>query len=104
MKYFADITANESIPQSKPMIVEQLKLSCLPQLETIGEDFIYLCLEIYNTTDDPNNLVYTNKDTCLDFPYRKNDDRSIVFNPNCEIKGDTLIVMYQAKQNLFFSG
>ena len=106
VKYLAKIIADSNVPPSKAMMLDEIKLSCLPQLESLGDENIYLCIEIFNTTDDPNNLVYTNVDNCFEKPYKRQSDNPtpIIFNPNCEIKNDTLIVIHQAKQNIIFSG
>lgn len=100
VQYCADVIANQDIPVTPRVILQQVILNCMPKLDAGGGEMQSdgeLILEIHAKTREK---ITVHKST-ISLPFNPEVERdAIVFTVNCVVQGDVQIDLYTSKIGL----
>jgi hypothetical protein len=101
VNYSADIIANQSIPLTPRIILQQIILTCLPKLE-MGAAEVHqegeLILEVWMKTQE--KILVHRSSVSLLYSHDMNAKDAVIFTVNCMVQGDVQVDLYASKIGL----
>ncbi len=102
VQYSADVIANQDIPATPRLILQQVIMNCMPKLEvgateTASGDAGELVLEIHKKTRD--KVTVHKAHVALTHGHETSKD-AVIFTVNCMVQGDVQIDLYVSRVGL----